>query len=742
MGPAGGSRQRVESGPSLTTRANTLVSWATLAALVLLALGGAAARPDGIALAAPGAAAAALAVAALALLWRLAEGKAPRAAAGLAFVPLLLIAWPAAPGVRALSGSPLLVPALAAAALLLAREPPRWSRAAFLPVVALLYLGVAARTQFQVGAEGDEPHYLMVSESLLRDHDLALDRDYEEGRYRAFYRTQPTLAPHFRVRGREGRIYSLHALGLSLLVLPAYALGGYPLASFFMALLAALLAREIRELVRTVARSDALAQGVGWLVALSPPLAHYAGLIFTEVPAALVVAWVLRKGSEAGVWSWSEAARIGLALAALPWLNVRYAPIAAILLLYVLAARPSRAGLAGLVLPALASAAAIAAYHFVLYGFLDPRRVYGVRREFSASLLPEGLAGMLFDQEFGLLAYAPFFALAVPGLVGLWRSSRRLTIVVGALLAVVLLTTGAWPMWRGGFNPPARFLLPIVPVLALAVASRLRAGCGAGPALLIGWSLFAGLGGAAEPRLVHRDRDGTAPLFREFSGAEEWTRLLPAYVLEDADRWRLTAVWAGALALAAARWRRPASPAAALGLGTLGLLAAAGIAGRLSHTVSGGRDAVRLVGRPAVVVPGWSREAGAAAEWRVEDCGWGPLYEPHRHPGGADLGQRLSLPVGRYRLELTAEELAPDLPLPILDVHPERAGPSRESHWLRLSGGLAADFAVESGERAVDLRLKGGGPLLVRGVRLALNLSGPAGSNRAERSTPAAKVQR
>ena len=64
------------------------------------------------------------------------------------------------------------------------------------------------------------------------------------------------LEPHYRVRGRNGEIYSLHALGLSLLVLPAYALGGYPAASFFMALSASLLAREIRELLRDVRAGD------------------------------------------------------------------------------------------------------------------------------------------------------------------------------------------------------------------------------------------------------------------------------------------------------------------------------------------------------------------------------------------------------------------------------------------------------------------------------------------------------
>ena len=34
----------------------------------------------------------------------------------------------------------------------------------------------------------------------------------------------------------------------------------------------------------------------------------------------------------------------------------------------------------------------------------------------------------------------------------------------------VLLIAGSWPMWRGGFNPPGRFLVPIVPLLLVAVA--------------------------------------------------------------------------------------------------------------------------------------------------------------------------------------------------------------------------------------------------------------------------------
>lgn len=701
----------------------SLAGWCTVAALALLACGGAAARPGGMWLGLPDLAAVGLVLAAAGLLaWLVGASGAIAACAGLAFVPLLLVSGVPLSGLHALAGRPLLALVFAAVIVTIAEARASMPRALFFPVVLAVYLGVAARVQGEVGAEGDEPHYLMVAESLIRDHDLSLETDYAEGRYRAFYRTHTTLEPHFRVRGRGGAIYSLHAVGLSLLVLPAYALGGYPAASFFMALLAALLALAIRELVRASSASDGVADGVGWVVALSPPLVHYAGLVFTEVPAALAVALVLRPGRELAQATQVRALALGAVIAFLPWLNVRYAPLAVILLLSLLTTRPRRPVVLGLLLPSLLSALALAAYHFVLYGFFDPRRVYGVRRELSLALLPEGLQGMLLDQEFGLLVYAPVFALAVPGLFALFRESRRAALTTVALLGVVLVTAGSWPMWRGGFNPPARFLLPVVPALALALAARLRAGWGAGAALLAGWSLFTGLAGGAEPRLIHRDRDGTAPFFRSVSGAEEWTRLLPGYVLADSepDRHRLAAVWVLALALAASRWRRPASPGAGLALGAAGLIVAASIASSLSDARTGGRDAVRVVGRPALAVPGWRWAEAADAQWGPERLGWGPLYEPHRHPDGADLGSRLLLAPGRYRLFLEGEEPPSALPPPDLEVRPEGvAGPARLVPLERVGGGsLAAHFDVAPGERAVTLALRSGAPFLLKGVRL------------------------
>jgi hypothetical protein len=713
-----------------TKRWPGIAGWAVWAVVALLGLGGAAARPGGILLGAPAPpqAVAVMAVAA-ALVARLGW---PAGAAGLGFLPVpLLLLFAPLPGIRALSGPPLLALALAGAAAAFVAASWRPPRRAFLPVVFAVYAIVAARTQLQVGPQGDEPHYVMVADSLIRDRDVSLQDDYAAGRYHEFF--GGTLEPHYRVRGKHGEIYSLHAVGLSLLILPAYAVGGYPAVAFFMALLAALLAREIRELVRSWSGSDGLAEGTGWLVALSPPLIHYAGLVFTEVPAALAVAVALRRGRQPGSLSTPAGLAWALALAALPWLNVRYAAVTLALLALTLAARPPRRVALVLSASVVLSAVALAWWHFHLYGFFDPRRVYGRRPELSLAVLPEGFQGLLLDQEFGLLAYAPLFALAVPGLFALWRSSFKLGVVVAVLLAIVMITAGSWPMWRGGFNPPARFLAPVLPVLALCVAAALRGGLGAGAALLVGWSLWTGLAGGWDPRLVHRDRDGTAPLFRERSGAEEWTRLLPGYVLpeEEADRHRLAGVWAVALGLAAAPWRRRPATSMGMGLATAGLLGAAMIASKVSDRRTEGRDAVRLVGRAAVATPGWRMIGSATAEWGPSDLGWGPAYEPHRHPDGAVLGGRLGLRAGPYRLEVVGSDLAPESAAPDLVVVPEPRAAPRSAALEREGGGRwAAEFVVLPGESAVNLQARGGGSLVLERLRLLRStLSGIPGLN-------------
>ena len=504
-------------------------------------------------------------------------------------------------GVRALSGPPLAALALAGLALVVAGARVTVRRGLFLPLAFAVLVTAAGRSHAVVGPEGDEPHYLMVADSLLRDHDLSLERDYAEGRYAVFH--DAPLAPHYRVRGRGGAIYSLHAVGLSILILPAWALAGYAGVTVFMALLAALVAREVREWVRALTGRDGLAEAAGWLAVLTPPLAHYAGLVFTEVPAALALSLGLRvaRRPQAGLREWLA---VGLAAAALPWLNVRYGLLAMVVVSHALWRSPRVRAFLAVLAPCAVSAAALLLHHHRLYGFWNPSRVYGRHPEFALGTLREGLPGLLLDQEFGLLVYAPLLVLALPGLVYLFRRDRPLALAAGAAVAGVVLTAGTWPMWRGGFNPPGRFLVPIAPLLLVAAALVWeKRGLTAGAALAVGFSLFTGVAGAAEPALVsprpRRDRAALPRSSRAPGNGPDCcrptsSRIRTAIGSRSSGRWRSSRRFRGERD----RRRRPARPPPCLGLA-----AAAQTAAALTHQRTDDRDAVRMVGREALRVP-------------------------------------------------------------------------------------------------------------------------------------------
>jgi hypothetical protein len=192
-------------------------------------------------------------------------------------------------------------------------------------------------------------------------------------------------------------------------------------------------------------------------------------------------------------------------------------------------------------------------------------------------------------------------------------------------------------------------------------------------------------------------------------------------VLGDPRRHALALTWAVALGVAALARGRLDGPRTILA--SAGLLAAAGTASWLSPARTQGRDAVRVLGRTAVAVPAFRLQPGGAAEWTGDVLGWGPLYEPHRHPGGALLGGRLALPAGRYQIVLFGDELGSDRSA-VLEVRTEQAPAALRTFPFRREGSaLVADFEAVGG--ALDLRLRGGAPRLVRRIRLAAQPSAP-----------------
>jgi hypothetical protein len=84
---------------------------------------------------------------------------------------------------------------------------------------------------------GDEPHYLVITQSLLLDGDLRIENNHARHDYLAYFDAE--LHPDFLRRGLDGQIYSVHAPGLPVMRACVRG-GGYPAAALAVAVLSAL----------------------------------------------------------------------------------------------------------------------------------------------------------------------------------------------------------------------------------------------------------------------------------------------------------------------------------------------------------------------------------------------------------------------------------------------------------------------------------------------------------------------
>jgi hypothetical protein len=375
---------------------------------------------------------------------------------------------------------------------------------------------------------GDEPHYLVVTQSLLYDGDLEIENNHRQGDYRAYFTGD--LLPHYIRRGRNGQIYSIHAPGLPAIVLPAFAIGGYHGVIVFLLLVSASACALAWWLAWRVTGSDQAAW-FGWAaVTFAAPFLLESYTVLPDAPGAAVVltgVWALLRGtweSEAGGHHEGDSIRgvlpwffHGLGFALLPWMHTRFAVIAAtlgglILVRLAHAPNPLSKAVAFLSAPAL-SALGWLFFFVIVYGVPDPTAPYGGDTQNSFAFLSNGLGGLLFDQGFGLLATAPVAVVAFAG----FARTKRLALEWLVMSGPYLLAVATYPLWWAGMSGPARFFVPLLLPLAIPAACGWSAAKSRGAHVLMSGALVVSawlalvMAGAGGGRLGYHARNDAGP---------------------------------------------------------------------------------------------------------------------------------------------------------------------------------------------------------------------------------------
>ena len=514
-------------------------------------------------------------------------------------------------------------------------DPPVFRRLLFWTAFAL-YAFLAPYVVTALSTAGDEHTYLLNTESLRADHDVDMRNNVAQRDDARFYwgrQTSEGWAPAYRVFGAT----LLPGYALGTWALPRYPLAGRLGATWTIALFGALLTVQVYRLCRELGLSRGAATW-GWIVlALAPPLVTNVSHVYPEIPVAWAVVWSLRALRQVPVHP-EALAIVASGIAFAVGLKSRFASLGAGLLAGAavqIAALPRLRSLVVLGAAALGGLGLVwRASLQQLLTRLDPE--YAAIEPWLEALSPDGAwrrlvaaLGVLVDQEFGLLFYAPQFVLAAVGLPLLARRRPRACLALVGLFGfyLVVLVQYRWIQWDAGWTPPPRFILSVTPLLVPLVAEAFERGRGWALATVntvwLVWTSGVALALAVVPFWRYNGLTGRSTLLRlagEGLGLD-LARFLPS--LRAPTAWTWVVLAAGALTLGMAAgwilWRRRA--------------------GREGW----GARAVVLPPRPAVgtvlaFAAVWVCAAAAVPTWHVE-------AEAMRHSGGVVNGSYATQPI-------------------------------------------------------------------------------------------------
>ena len=340
---------------------------------------------------------------------------------------------------------------------------------------------------------GDEPHYLMVAESLWSDGDLDLSNNFANGDARWFAAESLEAGPHARPN-RFGSLWSVHDIGVPVAILPVY-VAATRLAAHVPERLARALQtdtgaprlRPHRPGAHCAERRGDHADDVGPRPSRRPACRRHRRPCMRAVTVgALDVVSDLsgddrpgdclrrglaglpaRRGDDirADDRRRDRHRRDAVAASEVRAGRARSSCRADLRAARVVSTRGHGPASAGRLRRARA-ARRVPRMDASSTGAISAVRSCSGALPFSWTNLPRGALGLLFDRSRGLIGGAPIYLLAPAAWLIAWRRTWPWLLPI----ALLYLPMSAYVDWPSGWAPAARYLAPILPLVALPAA--------------------------------------------------------------------------------------------------------------------------------------------------------------------------------------------------------------------------------------------------------------------------------
>lgn len=344
-------------------------------------------------------------------------------------------------------------------------------------IVYVTIMALVPRYKGMPTTQGDEPHYLLIAESIIHDGDVFLENNYEAKQYAPYFQDDISL---WHVAWGSGHKYvSTHPIALSLLVLPAFWAFGYWGAALTMVLLMSL-AAMLSFLVTDRFVKRGIAAGVTLFLFFTYPLVFYSRLIYPETVAVFLVALGLWSA-----WRMKESAKpfyagvLGLCAGGVILFHPKFIAITIGFFFLLFIARPSKDWryLAWWFAPAAGCLILLVGLTSIGFG---TKIVTGLTASGGSKFQGGywgtnsvwGIPGLFIDRAWGLLMFAPFYGLFLAGLVCQKTELEweRWWIFFPIVIGLHTLVLGVFQSWNGGAAPVQRYLVPLAPLFLVCVA--------------------------------------------------------------------------------------------------------------------------------------------------------------------------------------------------------------------------------------------------------------------------------